>query len=106
MHGVHCVKTGLEPGSLERALRTLGESGADLAVLGTRARRTALRDMHIDSIVPRIEAILEDAAFESDQRGTGWVSREISSEAAEQVYRMALLGEKLTHVLVAESVHG
>ena len=106
VHGVHCVKTGLEPGSLERALRTLGESGADLAVLGTRARRTALRDMHIDSIVPRIEAILEDAAFESDQRGTGWVSREISSEAAEQVYRMALLGEKLTHVLVAESVHG
>ncbi len=106
VHGVHCVKTGLGRGALEQALRDLSEGDVDLAALGGRARRVAWRDMHIDSIAPRIESLLKAAAFGVADGRDESSSREVSPRAADEAYRMALLGEKLMHVLITESVQG
>lgn len=92
VHGVHCLKV---PRTTEGFAEIFGEILKGRIPLEPIARRAALairRDFHLDALVPRIEQTLERASKQSrDGAGT-----------PDEVYRLALLAEKLTSVLIQE----
>ncbi len=92
VHGVHCLKMPRTAQGLAAVLREILEGRIDLAPLGRRAGAMVRRDFHLDALIPRIEAALERAARAPRPRGG----------STDEAYRLALLAEKLTHVLVQE----
>jgi glycosyltransferase involved in cell wall biosynthesis len=92
-HGVHCLKVEPGPGPLAEALRALADGAVDPAPIARRAAAALWRDFHMDAVVPRLEALLAEAAASPAARPPG-----DPAEAA----RMAVLAEKLVHQLIAE----
>jgi glycosyltransferase involved in cell wall biosynthesis len=92
VHRVHCVKVGRTPRLIAEALAAVVRGEIDLAPIGRRAQAVAWREFHRDTILPRIERSLAQAAG-AERRRAG---------SAEDAYRMALIAEKLSHSLVQE----
>jgi glycosyltransferase involved in cell wall biosynthesis len=93
VHGVHCLKAERSAAAFADALCSILDGSVDLGPIARRAAAVIDRDHHIDVLIPRIERALA-AAARRPRAGAG-----TSSEA----YRMALLAEKLTMVLVQEA---
>jgi glycosyltransferase involved in cell wall biosynthesis len=91
--GVHCLKADRTADAFADALCSILDGSVDLGPISRRAAAVIGRDFHLDAQVPKIERALA-AAARRPRAGAG-----TSSEA----YRMALLAEKLTKVLVQES---
>lgn len=92
VHGVHCLKV---PRTAEGFAQMFGEildGQVDLAPIGRRGALAVRRDFHLDRLLPKIERILTKAARQ-DRAGAG---------TTDEVYRLALLAEKLTSVLIQE----
>jgi glycogen(starch) synthase len=95
MHGVHVLKSPRTPEAFARAFASILDRRVDLASIGRRGGAVVRRDFHLDAIAPRIESALAAAA--SIPRA-GPVGR------PEDAYRLALLAERLSRVLVQESL--
>jgi glycosyltransferase involved in cell wall biosynthesis len=93
VHGVHCIKAERSPEAFAQVFQDALDGRIDLAVLGRRVRAVVRRDFHLDALLPRIEAALARAAREPRGR----------AGTAAEAYRLALLAEKLTGVLMQEA---
>lgn len=92
VHGAHCFKV---PRSVDGFASILGEildGKIDIEPIARRAALAIRRDFHLDSLVPRIERTLQRAARQPRSGGG----------TPEEVYRLAILAEKLTSVLIQE----
>ncbi len=94
VHGVHCLKAERTPDAFADMLGAVIDGSVDLAPIARRAASVVGRDFHLDALIPKIERALTLAREEHRGRPAG---------SAEEAYRMALLAEKLTRVLVQEA---
>jgi glycosyltransferase involved in cell wall biosynthesis len=90
--GVHCLKADRSVEGFRPVFANILTGKIDLEPIGRRASAVIRRDFHLDQLFPRIERLLVRAAGQP-RTGAG-----TSAEA----YRLALLAEKLTQVLVQE----
>ena len=93
VHGVHCLKAARDPRSFADAFVAVLEGSIDLGPLARRAAAVVGRDFHLAAQLPRIERALVAAAARPKVR----------AGTAAEAYRLALLAEKLTRVLVQEA---
>jgi glycogen synthase len=93
VHGVHCLKSDRTADAFAHALCSILDGSVDLAPIARRAAAAIGRDFHLDAQVPKIERALA-AVAERPRTGAG---------TASEAYRLALLAEKLTKVLVQEA---
>ena len=93
VHGVHALKAERTVGAFADALEAVLTGAIDLAPIARRAAAVVGRDFHLRVQLPRIEHALRAAAARP---------RPPAGTAAE-AYRLALLAEKLTRVLVQEA---
>lgn len=94
VHTVDCLKAPRTADAFAKTIAAVLDGSIDLEPIGRRASVVARRDFHIDTIVPRIEELLRRASQQS-RAGAG---------APEDAYRLALLAEKLSRVLIQESL--
>ena len=73
--------------------RQILEGRIDLGALGRRASAMVRRGFRLETLIPRIERALAQAARAPRPPGG----------SASDAYRLALLAEKLSHVLIQES---
>ena len=92
VHGVHCWKIERTAEALADALTDAMEGRIDLAAVGRRVAAVVWKDFHIRRILPRIERALQRAARQ----------RRPAAGDAMQTYHLAILAEKLSHVLIEE----
>ena len=94
VHGVHCLKADRGPGAFAESVIAILDGSTDLEPLARRAAAVIGRDFQLATVLPTIERSLSRAgATSGGRRGS-----------VEEVYRMALLAEKLSRVLVGEMV--
>jgi glycosyltransferase involved in cell wall biosynthesis len=94
VHGVHVLKAPRNAEAFARSLAAILDGTIDLEPIGRRAAAVAQRDFHIDAIAPHIERLLTRAAKQS----------RAGARRPEEAYRLALLAEKLAHVLIQETL--
>ncbi len=94
VHGVHALKVPRTPAALANTLRAAAEGRIDLAAIGNRAALAARRDFRLDALIPRIEKALERAARRP---------RPVAMPASE-IHQLANLAERLSRVMIQESV--
>ncbi len=92
VHAVHCWKIERSAAALADVLGDILDGRIELAPIGRRVADVVWRDFHIRRVLPRIERALSGAARQH---------RSAAGDAA-QVYHLALLGEKLTQVMIEE----
>jgi glycosyltransferase involved in cell wall biosynthesis len=92
VHGVHCLKVPRTTEGFAEIFTEILDGRIDLEPIGRRGALAVRRDFHLDGLLPRIEAILARAARQ-DRTGAG---------SADEAYRLALLAEKLTSVIIQE----
>ncbi|MEX0713113.1 MAG: glycosyltransferase family 4 protein [Pirellulales bacterium] len=90
--GVHCLKVPRTSNALADAFQQVLEGRIDLAPIGRRAAAVIWRDFHLDKLAERIEEVLAEAARQP----------RVAAAPAGNVYRLALLAEKLTQAIVQE----
>lgn len=90
--GVHVLKSPRSADAFAQSYRRIILGDIELEPIGRRLQSIVWRDFHLDAVLPRIEAALEGAASRS-RDGAG---------SAAEAYRLALLAEKLAHVLIEE----
>jgi glycosyltransferase involved in cell wall biosynthesis len=94
VHGVHALKAPRTADAFARAFAAILDGRIELAPIGRRAAEAVRCDFHLDAILPRIEATLGRAsAGPRDGAGT-----------PAEAYRLALLAEKLSRVLIQENL--
>ncbi len=94
VHGVHALKAPRTPEAFARVFASVLDGTIDAAPIGRRAAAVVRRDFHLDAIAPRIERALGEAA-KADRSGAG---------SADEAYRLALLAERLSKVIIQECV--
>ena len=94
VHGVHCLKIEPTAEGLARCFLELLEWRVDPRPIADRARAMIWRDLHIEGIAPRIEALLIDAAD---------APREALAGTTTEAVRLARLAEGLAQALIAEA---
>ncbi len=94
VNGVHCLKADRTPDAFADSLVSILDGTVDLEPIARRAAAVIGRDFHLENVVPRIERALLEAS-KKPRTGAGTTA---------EAYRMALLAEKLTKVLVQEAV--
>jgi glycosyltransferase involved in cell wall biosynthesis len=94
VHTVHCLKAPRTADAFARTLAAVLDGSIDLGPIGRRAAVVVRHDFHLDAIIPRIEGFLHRAARQS-RAGAG---------TPDEAYRLALLAEKLSRVLIQESM--
>ena len=92
VHGVHCLKVPRTSEGFAHIFGEILDGRIDLEPLGRRGALAVRRDFHLDTLLPKIERILTKAARQT-RAGAG---------TSDEVYRLALLAEKLTSVLIQE----
>jgi glycogen synthase len=93
--GVHCLKADRTPDAFADSIAAILDGTTSLGSIARRGASVIGRDFHLDVQVVKIERALDRASRSVRVSKIG-----SSSEA----YRMALLAEKLTKVLVQESL--
>jgi hypothetical protein len=88
------LKAGRGAEAFAGVLADVLEGRIELAPLGRRVARVVWRDFHLDGVLPRIEQALRRAAGRA-RAGAGDAGR---------AYHLAVLAEKLTQVMVQESL--
>jgi glycosyltransferase involved in cell wall biosynthesis len=94
VHGVHALKVARTPGALAATFRDAADGRIDLAAIGRRAASAARGDFRLDAVLPRIEAALARAASRPRPPAT----------PADEVYRLAVLAERVSRVIIQESL--
>jgi glycosyltransferase involved in cell wall biosynthesis len=94
VHGVDCLKVRKSPEALADVFQDVLDGEIDLEPIGRRARAVVRRDFNLDHIIPRIEGTLLRASREPRRLGG----------SASEAYRLALLAEKLTQLIVQEAM--
>lgn len=94
VHGVHCLKASRRAHTFADSLAAILDGRIELEPISRRAAAMVHRDFHINIISARIEQHLARASQQS-RRGAG---------TPEDAYRLALLAEKLTGVLLHDSL--
>jgi glycosyltransferase involved in cell wall biosynthesis len=89
---VDCLKVARSAEAFAAAFQDVLDGRTRLAPIARRASAVIWRDFHLDALLPRIERALE-AAAEQPRSGAG---------TPDEAYRLALLAERLTEVLVQE----
>jgi glycosyltransferase involved in cell wall biosynthesis len=92
VHEVHCLKATRSAQAFAQILARVLDGKIDLRPIGTRVSALIRREFHLDVLLPRIEKALHDAARDR-RKGGGTV---------DDVYRMAVLAEKLERIVVQE----
>jgi len=92
VHGVHCLKVPRTAEAFAGVFRQVLEGRIDLEPLGRRASAMVRRDLYLETLAPRIERALDRAARAPRPPGG----------STTDAYRLALLAEKLTQVLIQE----
>lgn len=92
VHDVHCLKAPRTAEAFARLFQDVLEGRIELAPLGRRASAVIWRDFHLNALLPRIERALATAARQP----------RVGAGAVDEAYRLALLAERLTQVLVQE----
>jgi glycosyltransferase involved in cell wall biosynthesis len=93
VHGVHCLKAARDSGSFAGVIRQVLDGEIALEPIARRGETAVWRDFHIDAVLPRIEAALRDTA-RAPRTGAG---------TAAEAYRLAVLAEKLSDILMQEA---
>ena len=94
VHGVHLLKAPRDPSAFADSYEDILNGRVDLAAIGRRGADVLNRDFHLDRIAGRIEAALADVA-----------GRPRSAPVPKgEVYRLALLAERLSMVLIQNSL--
>jgi glycosyltransferase involved in cell wall biosynthesis len=93
--GVHCLKAERRPEAFADSIAAILDGTTRLEPIARRAARVIGRDFHLDTQIVKVEQALDRAARRVQDSDAG-----SSSEA----YRMALLAEKLSKVLIQESM--
>ncbi len=94
VHGIHVLKAPRTAESFARIFASVLDGSIDPRPIGRRLVQTIQRDFHLDVLLPRIERTLAEAARRS-RDGAG---------SAEEAYGLALLAERLSKVLIQESL--
>ena len=94
VHGIHLVKAERSAEGFARVFAAILDGSIDLAPIARRTAGIVRREFHIDSIAPRIATVLEEAASRP----------RIGAGDPAEAYRLALLAEKLSKVLIQESL--
>jgi len=94
VHGVHCLKAERNPDAFADVVGAIMDGSIDLGPIARRGASVVGRDFHLDAQIPRIEQELRAASHHPRQSPRG---------SADEAYRLALLAEKLTRVLVQEA---
>ncbi len=95
VHGVHCLKAARTAQAFADSFEAILTGAIPLEPLARRAAAAVGRDFHLDAQVPRIERALSRAANQPRLR--------VAPGTAAEAYRLALLAEKLTTILVQEA---
>ena len=95
VHGVHCLKAARHPQAFAEAFEAIIRGDVELSRLARRGRDLVWNEFHLDSILPRIEAILSAAAREGGTRQTP------GKPAA--AYRLARLAEAISQNLIQQT---
>ena len=95
VHGVHCLKADRTVAAFAGSFAAVLDGSIPLEPIARRAAAVVGRDFHLDAQVPKIERALVEAANRPRVR--------LGADAGAEAYRMALLAEKLTVVLVQEA---
>lgn len=93
VHGVHCLKADRSVESFANTLRSILDGEVDLESIARRGTAAAWRDFHLESYLDKLEVMFDRAACKS-RTGAG---------NSTDVYRLALLGEKLAHLMIHEA---
>jgi glycogen synthase len=91
--GVHCLKAPRTAEAFAFKFQQVMDGAIDLRPLGRRASAMIRREFHLRNLIPRIERMLDRAA--KAERPAGGSTAD--------AYRLALLAEKLTQVLIEQS---
>jgi glycosyltransferase involved in cell wall biosynthesis len=94
VHGVHVLKAPRRADWFARVIGEVARGAIDLAALGRRGASLVRRELCIDALIARTEAVLRRAAA-TDRRGAG---------TADEAFRLAVLAEKLSRVLVQRTL--
>jgi glycogen synthase len=94
VHGVHCLKAPRTSEAFAERIAAVLEGSLDLEPISRRVSAVVRREFHLDAIAPRIESALHRASRRS-RAGAG---------SADEAYRMALLAENLSRVLIQETL--
>ena len=95
VHGVHCLKADRTVAAFAGSFEAVLNGSIALEPIARRAAAVVGRDFHLDAQLPKIERALVEAANRPRKR--------LRADAGAEAYRMALLAEKLTVVLVQEA---
>lgn len=94
VHEVHCLKAARTPAAFAAAIGRILDGKVELGPIGRRGAAVVKRDFHLDTILPGIERLLVKASARP-RDGAGDPS---------DAYRLALLAEKLTQLLVQDAL--
>jgi glycosyltransferase involved in cell wall biosynthesis len=94
VHGVHCIKSPRTSEAFASHLAAILDGERDIAQIGRRVAAVVRRAFHLSAIIPRIEGALARAACRP----------RVGAGRADEAYRMALLAEKLSRVLIQETL--
>jgi len=95
VHGVHALKADRNPKAFADSFVSVLNGTIDLGPISKRAAAVIGRDFHLEAQVPKIERALKAVAGKP----------RVGAGTAAEAYRMALLAEKLTKVLVQEAAY-
>ena len=95
-HGVHVLKADRDADSLAEAIGAIAAGDIELEPIANRGLDLVWNDFHLDSVLPQLEAILEETAANPSYRSCKIPSGE--------VYRMARMAERLAESLIGEAM--
>jgi glycosyltransferase involved in cell wall biosynthesis len=93
VHGVHCLKVARNAESFSRAIQVVLDGAVDLKPIARRSTDLVWRDFHLDSLLPTVERALRAASVRPRRAGG----------TAADAYRLAILAEKVSIVLMHEA---
>jgi glycosyltransferase involved in cell wall biosynthesis len=93
VHEVHCLKAERSPEGFAQIFRDIIDRKIDLEPLARRGAEFAWSEFHVDTVIRRIEQLLEGSAQQS-RAGAG---------RAEEAYHLAILAERVARMHLQEA---
>ena len=94
--GVHVLKADRTPESFAKTLQAIAEGGITLEPIAKQGLDVVWSDFHLDTVLPRLEAILDEAVGDSPDR--------TPTASPDEIYRMARIAERLAEGLIGEAM--